>query len=128
MSDSQLSNDKVVRIPVLNKTKFGLYQSKFKSVAVIKGFAEALKPRFELKLPAKESDVLTSSAGDKERQKFKTINLVAVHFLMLSLEEEEHLDFIEDARTDDWPSGLACEIWKNLEKNSGVAMYWRRQN
>ena len=43
------------------------------------------------------------------------MNFVAVHYLTLSFEEEEHLDFIEDARTDDWPSGLACEIWKNLE-------------
>ena len=115
MSDSQLSNDKTVKIPVLDKTKFGLYQSKFKSVAAIKGFAKALEPGFELKLPAKESDVLTSSADDKEKQKFKTMNLVAVHFLTLPFEEEEHLDFIEDARTDDWPSGLACKIWKNLE-------------
>ena len=38
-----------------------------------------------------------------------------MHFLTLSFEEEEHLNFIEDARTDDWPSGLACKIWKNLE-------------
>ena len=43
------------------------------------------------------------------------MNFVAVHFLTLSFEEEEHLNFIEDARTDDWPSGLACKIWKNLE-------------
>ena len=116
MSDSQLSNDKAVRIPVLDKTKFGLYQSKFKSVAAIKGFAEALEPGFKLKLPAKENGVLTSSANNKEKQKFKMMNLVAVHFLTLSFEEEEHLDFIEDARTNNWPSGLACKIWKNLEK------------
>ena len=51
----------------------------------------------------------------QEKQKYKTMNLIAVHFLTLSFEEEEHLDFIEDARTDDWPSGLACKIWKNLE-------------
>ena len=37
MSDSQLSNDKIVKIPVLDKTEFGFYQSKFKSVAAIKG-------------------------------------------------------------------------------------------
>ena len=69
MSDSQLSNNKTVKIIVLDETKFGLYQSKFKSVAAIKGFAEALEPGFELKLPAKESDVLTSSADNKENTK-----------------------------------------------------------
>ena len=42
------------------------------------------------------------------------MNLVAVHYLMLSFKEKEHLDFIEDARTDSWPSGLACEFWENL--------------
>ena len=90
------------KFPVLDKTKFGLFQSKFKSVATIKGFAKALEPGFELKLPARESDVLTSSAEDKEKQKLKTMNLVAVHYLTLSFEEEEHLNFTEDARTDDW--------------------------
>ena len=115
MSDSQLSNDKTVEIPVLDEKKIGLYQPKFKSVAAIKGFAEAFEPGFELKLPAKESNVLTSSADDKEKQKFKTMKLVAVHFLTPSFEEEEHLVFIKDARTDDWPSGLACKIRKNLE-------------
>ena len=114
MSDSQLSDDKTLKIPFLDKTRFGLYQFKFKSVAGIKGFAEALEPGFALKLLAKESDVLTSS-DDKEKRKNKMMNLVAVHFLMLSFEEEEHFNFIEDVRTDDWPSGLACKIWKNLK-------------
>ena len=96
-----MSNGKTVKIPVLDEKKFDLHQSKCRSAATIKGFTKALEPVFELKLPAKESGVLTSSADDKEKQKIKTMNLVAVHFLMLSFEEEEYLDFIEDARTDD---------------------------
>ena len=115
MSDSQLSNNKTVKIPVLGKTKFGLYQFKVKSVTAIKGFAGALESEFESNLPAKESNVLRSSAEDKEKQKIKTMNLVALYYLTLSFKEEEHLDFTEDARTDTWPSGLACEIWKNLK-------------
>ena len=71
MCENQLSDDKTVNIPVLDETKFGLFQSKFKSVAAIQGFVEALEPGFTSKLPAKESDVLTSSAGDKEKQKIK---------------------------------------------------------
>ena len=99
----------------MDETKVGLYQSKFKSLAAIKGFVEALEPGFESKLPAKESNVLTSSAKEKVTQQFKTMNLVVVHFLPLSFEEEEHLDFVEDARADDWPSGLTCKVWKNLD-------------
>ena len=69
MSENQLSNNKTVKVHVLDETRFGLYQSKLKSIAAIMGFTEALELRFESKLPAKESDVLTSSARDKERQK-----------------------------------------------------------
>ena len=36
MSDSQLSNNKTVKIPVFDETKFGLYRFKFKSVATTK--------------------------------------------------------------------------------------------
>ena len=43
------------------------------------------------------------------------MNLVAVHYLTLSFKQKEHLDFIKDARTDNCPSGLVCEIWRNLE-------------
>ena len=115
MSECQYSNDKTVKVPVLNERKFGLFQSKFKSVAAIKGFTEALEPGFAPKLPAEENDVLTSSEEDKEKQRFKTMNSVAVHYLTLSFEQGEHLNFVEDARTADWPSGLACKIWKNIE-------------
>ena len=71
MSKTQHSNDKIVKVPVLDKMRFGLFQSKFESVTAIKGFAKALEPGFELKLPAKESNVLTSSADDKETQNLK---------------------------------------------------------
>ena len=54
----QLSNNKTGKVPVLEETKFDLYQSKLKSVAAIKGFAEALEPGFESKLPAKEKRCL----------------------------------------------------------------------
>ena len=43
------------------------------------------------------------------------MNLVALHYLTLSFEEEEHLDLIEDERTDNWSSELVCKIWKNLK-------------
>ena len=116
MSKIQNSNDKTVKVPGLDKTKFGLFQSKFKSVAAIKSFTKALEPAFASKLPAKESDVLKSSGKDKQKQKNKTVNLVAVYYLTLSaLEQEQQLNFINDARADDQPSELACEVWKNIK-------------
>ena len=32
----------------------------------------------------------------------------------MSFENEEQLGYIEDARRNEWPSALACEIWANL--------------
>ena len=110
MNKNQLSNNKTVKIPVWDETRFGLFSSKSKSVAAIKGFVEALKPGFASELPEKGNNVLTNSAKDKEKQKNKTMNLTVVPYLKLSSEVEEHLDFIKDARTDNWPSGLAYEI------------------
>ena len=71
-SKCQYSNDETVKVPVLDDRKFGWFQSKFKSVAAIKGFAETLEPICAPKLPAKESDVLTSSEEDKQKQKMKS--------------------------------------------------------
>ena len=67
MSKCQYSTDKTVKVPVLNKRKFGLFWSKFKSDVAIKGSAEALEANFALKIPAKESDVLTSNDEDKKK-------------------------------------------------------------
>ena len=35
--------------------------------------------------------------------------------MTLSFKQEENLDLVKDARTDNWPTGLACKNWKNIE-------------
>ena len=92
-----------------------MFQSKFKAVAAIKGFAEALEPGFESRLPEKENDTLSGSNEDKEKTKNKIKNALAVHFLTVSFENEEQLGYIEDVRTSDWPSAIACNVWSTLE-------------
>ena len=41
------TSDRSVKVPVFQPGKFTVFQSKFKAVAAIKGFAEALEPGFE---------------------------------------------------------------------------------
>ena len=108
-------SDRSVKIPVFQPGKFTLFQSKFKAVASIKGFAEALEPGFESRLPEKENDNLSDSDEDKEKVKNKIKNALAVHFLTVSFKNEEQLRYTEDARTSDWPSAIACNVWSTLE-------------
>ena len=59
----------VVKIKVFQEGKLELFQSKFKTMASIKGFTEALEPGFESQLPDKENDALTDRDEDKEKAK-----------------------------------------------------------
>ena len=109
------TSDRSVKVPVFQPGKFTVFQSKFKAVAAIKGFAEALEPGFESRLPEKENDTLSDSDEDKEKAKNKIKNALAVHFLTVSFENKEQLGYIEDARTSDWPSAIACNVWSTSE-------------
>jgi len=90
-----------------------------RAVAGMKGFGKALDMKFKTKLPAKEHGVLRESdAGEKAQMEAKAKNAIDVHYLTLSMNEEEHMGIIDDARTDDWPSAHACEIWNALEEEN----------
>ena len=92
-----------------------VFQSKFKTVASIKDFTEALKPGFESRLP-NENYTLSDSNEDKEKvKKNKIKNALAVHYMIVSLKTEEQLGYIKDARTSNWPSAIACNVWSTLE-------------
>ena len=39
---------------------------------------------------------------------------MAVHYLEVSFENEEQSWYIEDVRSNKWPSVLACGIWESL--------------
>ena len=75
---------------------------KFKAMAVIKRFAEALEPGFKSKLPASEDTSLNLAKEDKKAQsKAREQNALAVHYLTMSFENEEQLGYIEGARSDE---------------------------
>ena len=59
-----------------------------------------------------------SDTGEKAQMEAKVKNAIAVHYLMLSMNEEEHMGVIDDVRTGDWPSMLVCEIWNIPEEEN----------
>ena len=109
------TNDRSVKITVFHEGKFSLFQSKLKAVAAIKGFAEALEQGFESQFQDKENDTL-SKRDDKEKKiGMKTKNTLAIHYLEDSFRNKEQLGYIEDARTTEWPSAIACKVWSTLK-------------
>ena len=63
------TSDRSFKVPVFQPGKCTLFQSKFKAVASIKGFAEALESGFESRLPDKKNEILSDSDEDKEETK-----------------------------------------------------------
>ena len=115
------SNDHGIRVPVYDPERFSLFVAKMRAVTAIEGFVEALDMKFNLKLPAKGNVDLRERESDvskKAQMEAKVKNAIAVHYLMLSMNEEEHMSIIDDARTDDWPSALACEIWNAVDEEN----------
>ena len=92
-----------------------MFGMRFKTIAAMKEFVVALVARFKSKLPAREDKSMDLTGEDQKKQsKAKEKNALAVHYLTMSFENEEQLGYLEDARSDKWPSVLACEIWASL--------------
>ena len=109
-------NNRSVRIPTFQEGKWQAFGIKFKAMSVIIGFAEALEPGFKNELPAREDTSLDLTVADEKAQsKAKEKNALTVHSLTMSFENEEQLGYIEDVRSNEWPSALTYKIWASLE-------------
>ena len=71
MSKYQYSNNRTVKVSVLDKRKYGVFQSKFKSAATMKCFVKALEPAVPWKSSAKESDVFLDKQWRRQAEKIK---------------------------------------------------------
>ena len=72
-----------------------------KAVVEMKGFGKALDLKFKSKLPAKEGVVLDKSdAGKKSQMEAKANNAIAMHYLTVLMDEEEHMGVINEVHTD----------------------------
>ena len=90
---------------------FLLFWTKFKVFAGKKGFQKALKESAEAYLPTSEEvEVEEGSNADKAHNR----NLNAMMYLMMAFTTESNMTMIMRAQTDDWPSGLAWKVVKEL--------------
>ena len=77
----------------------------------MKGFQKALKESAEVDLPtSEEAEKEEGSNADKARNR----NLNAMMYLMMAFTTESNMTMIIRAQTDDWPSGLALKVVKEL--------------
>eukprot|EP00957_Ditylum_brightwellii_P206500 15348722-Ditylum_brightwellii.AAC.1 len=64
---SAMSNDRAVKILIFNLNKFLIYSNKFKAVASVKGFNNALELVFKSKLLDQEDTVLNASNVNEKK-------------------------------------------------------------
>ena len=113
MSTGNSLNVKTMQVPLIGGTPkhFSLFWTKFKSFAGMKGFQKALKESVEADLTtSKEVEVEEGSNADKAHNR----NLDAMTYLMMAFTTESNMTMIMRAQTDDWPSGLAWKVVKEL--------------
>ena len=113
---SEFGSDNAVKVPRFDGTNYQLFKSKLSAVCGLKGCGEALLESFKLKLPATEAT--TCSATSKEGKAHtiaKQQNAMAILYLTLAMEDEYLMAVIDEARTTDWPSALACDVMTSLD-------------
>ena len=113
MSTGNSLNVKTIQVPLFDGTpkSFSLFWTKFKAFAGMKGFQKALKESAEADLPtSEEAEVEEGSNADKARNR----NLNVMTYLTMAFTTESNMTMIMRAQTDNWPSGLAWKVVKEL--------------
>ena len=106
-------NVKTIQVPLFDGTpkSFSLFWTKFKAFAGMKGFQKALKESAEVDFPtSKELEVEEGSNADKACNH----NLDAMTYLTMAFTTKSNMTMIMRAQTDDWLSGLAWKVVKEL--------------
>ena len=96
-----------------DEKEFPTFVSRFQALATLKEFREALASIFGDQLPDLEDETLSGSTEDKKKKALEKNNL-AMSYLAMVLAGDEMLCMIEEAKTPEFPGGLAFELWKAL--------------
>ena len=106
------------KIPEFNgdAKKFPVWASKMQALLTVKGIAETSIMGFKLQMAANASVVLDpKNAAEMLQIQAKVKNDLAMSYFAMALASDELLCMIEEVKTTDWPGGLACELWKELQ-------------
>ena len=81
-----------------------MWWTQFCAFCTSKGILDALFKKFDLKLPAKEDDVLDPSNNtEKEQIKAKEMNAQAMSLLTMTMDAPRLIRKVESAKCTDWP-------------------------
>ena len=94
---------------------FPKYEIQLKAALGIEGWTRALDQSFKSELPASESTSLVETdEEDKKKMVARNINAKVVNMIVLGQKSVEMFNMIETTKNEDWPSGLACDIWEEF--------------
>ena len=105
---------KTVRVPTLVKAEdVHMWLTRFMAFAVVERIAQACQMKQDPDLPANEDDHIDeSSARGKKQAVAKKANEKAFACLTMAMGEKRFFGLLYEAKTTEWPSGLA---WKFLQ-------------
>ena len=112
-------NSSVLKIEKFDGTKkrYPVWKSQFSAVCAVKKVQRALSMSFINELPATEAETLNESNDDEKKQiKAREMNALAMQFLALAMEKPKLLRILKEAKSNVWPNGLACEVWRRLQE------------
>ena len=104
---------KTIQVPLFDGTlkSFSFFWTKFKVFVGMKGFQKALKECPEKELPSfEEEEVEEGSNADKVRDQISD----AMMYLIMAFMTEADMTMIMRAQSDEWLSGLAWKVVKEL--------------
>ena len=114
--DDKLST-KSVKLPVFSgdHKHFQTWWFRFSAFATVWKFKQAVGQTEDLDLPASEGAALNTDANIAEKQKMaKKRNAIAFANLTTALDSPSLIGILMRAQTTEWPSGLACNVIKQL--------------
>ena len=115
MSEEHVSVTKVPKFAG-NGKKFRVFDSQFRAVCTLKNCSEALDESFKKELPAAFNTVLNVSDPAEKKQKEALVkNNLAMSYLAFALITDEGLDYLEEAKSANFPGGEAHLVWKSLK-------------
>ena len=97
------------------ESKFELYWPKFEAYANLKGFSESIQTTMDSDLPAVES-VIEGADDDTKKLQRRAVarNKLAIACFTMSFKTTALMNCISDAKTNNYPGGLAHLIVKGL--------------
>jgi len=95
---------------------FPRYEIQLKAALGMEGMTKALDPAFENELPTLENEVLDEAqSSDKLKIDARKMNAKVVNMIVLGQKSTTMINMIESTKTDEWPTGLAHEIWAEFK-------------